>query len=97
MRHVVGEVVRAVDGINDPQVLAFDAIIVHLFAEDGVVGEVAVNELADALLRFDISIGDEVVRLLAAHGDPISVVSADNIASQANRFAADFKLAHWTH
>jgi hypothetical protein len=92
----MGKVVGAVNRVDDPQVLfLLPATAIHLFAEHGVVGKIAMNELTDTLLCFHIRVGNEVVRLLTAHGDAIPVISGDNFATQTNCFAADLKFTHW--
>ena len=70
MRDAMGEVVGCIQGINDPQVrIVLRSTGCAFLAKETVLRELLLQQFGDELLRFQIGLGDEVMReLLVLNG-----------------------------
>jgi hypothetical protein len=87
---LVGEVVRAVDRVDDPQMLGRGVpLFVGFLAEDRVRRECPLDHGGDGVLGLDVGVGDEVGDVLAPHGDPLAEVSGGDRAPGSGRLLGD--------
>ena len=89
MRNAVGEVGRAVERIDDPQMLGGDVIAECLFAEHRVIGKRFADHSGDGLFAFEIGVGHQVRDRLGANRDILPESSGDHFAA---RFGGRFRV-----
>src|SRR5690606_10457541 len=97
-RHAVGEVGRAVDGIDDPagagSLALAEKVVVGgaLFAEELVAWEGGGEDVLDEPLGLLVGLGDEVVRALFADVQRLAGVAADEVAGAAGGLGGGFQF-----
>ena len=92
----MGEVVGAVERVDDPEVLGIGVSRVCLLGQDLVRRVVSLDNLDDGLFGFEVGVGNEVGDVLVSHRDPITKVTGDDGASHAGSLLGDvqFRQAH---
>lgn len=60
MLNPMAEIVRAIQWVNDPQVLGLRDRLLALFSQNGMIGKCAVNFINDVSFRFQVSLRDKI-------------------------------------
>jgi hypothetical protein len=96
LREAMQEVRGAVERVDDPLVLVV-ALRAALLGEDRVVRVGAVDDADDLVLGEPVDLGDEVVALLGADGQPVDPleVADDHVARAAG--GTDRDVEHGVH
>ena len=92
LRDVMGEVVGAVQGVDDPEVFGGGVAGVGLFGEDLVAGVGPADDLDDGAFGLKVGVGDEVGDVLGAHGGPLAEVPRDDRPGGSGRLLGDAQL-----